>query len=176
MRLFSAVEIPDKAQSEIAEISKRIETQARVKWVKRENLHITLKFFGEVDESEPIEEILEESVKNTESIDVSLSGVDAFPSKDFVRVIWVGVEKGEEGLISIFKGIEERAEEIGFEKENRDFIPHVTLGRVKRGKMKLPKIKFNYNAFRVNNITLFKSTLTPGGPIYRVVKKFNFEQ
>ncbi|MEJ2307218.1 MAG: RNA 2',3'-cyclic phosphodiesterase, partial [candidate division WOR-3 bacterium] len=102
--------------------------------------------------------------------DVSLKNVGAFPSTRKARILWVGIEEGEDNLIELFKAIDNKTSELGFEKEGRKFIPHITFGRVKKGKYSLTEnIEFSFHPFPVKEITLFKSTLTPKGAIYETI-------
>lgn len=172
MRLFSAIEIPEEAKKSISDITHKIDTKALVKWVARDNLHITLKFFGEVESSTPLLNIFKDIGKTFKPFTISLSGLGAFPSKSRVRVLWVGTDKGGEYLSELFKNIEDRCSEVGFPKEKMNFTPHITTGRVKKGELTFPDIDFSYPPFLASNITLFESVLTPTGPIYNIVARF----
>lgn len=172
MRLFTGIELPESTRNSISEITKKIKSSARIKWVEKENLHITLKFFGEVANHKELIAALNKASDDFKPFDISLEGVGAFPSPERVRVIWVGIKSGYNKIQRIFERIEEETEKIGFEKEKREFTPHITIGRVKKGKFKLPDITYNYPPFKVKNVILYKSTLTPEGPIYEVIEKF----
>jgi 2'-5' RNA ligase len=140
--------------------------------VERENLHITLKFFGETDKLTPIEEKLKEIEGEFTPFQVSLKGIGAFPSAKRAIVLWVGIEEGQDNLKELYSSIENKILPIGFEKEDRGFTPHITFGRVKKGGYSLPEnLSFSFESFQVNKITLFKSTLTPKGPIYEIVSE-----
>lgn len=172
MRIFTAVEIPEEAKLSIYNLIKNINTEANVKWVKKDNFHVTLKFFGEVKSLSTLENILKDAVSDFEPFHVSLSGLGAFPSKSRAKVLWVGLGKGENELKDIYKNIEDKAVDLGFKKEERNYTPHITFGRVKKGILKFPEIEFSYPSFLATKITLFESILKPSGPIYRVINRF----
>jgi 2'-5' RNA ligase len=136
-------------------------------------LHITLKFFGETDKLTSIEEKLKELKGEFDPFRVSLKGVGAFPSPKRALVLWVGIEEGRNELKEIYSSIENKIASLSFEKEERNFTPHITFGRVKKGKYSLPEsIEFSFDSFPVSKVTLFKSTLTPKGPIYEIISEF----
>jgi len=132
-------------------------------------LHITMKFFGETDKLVSIKEKLSELEGEIAPFSVSLKGIGAFPSAQRAMVLWVGIEEGQNNLKELFSSIENKIVNLGFEKEDRAFSPHITFGRIKKGKYSLPEnLDFSFDSFPVNELTLFKSTLTPKGPIYEV--------
>ena len=101
---------------------------------------------------------------------VSLKEIGGFPSSKKARILWVGIEEGKNNLTELFSTIENKISNLGFKKEDRKFTPHITFARVKKGKFSLPKnLDFSFNSFPVNEVTLFKSTLTPKGPIYEAL-------
>jgi 2'-5' RNA ligase len=156
----------------ISELNEKIETPPYVKWVKKENLHITLKFFGETEKNNLIEEEMKNLENEILAFDISLTGVGAFPNRKKAKILWVGVDKGKDNLFQLFSITENKVAALGFEKEERKFHPHITFARVKKGKYSLPlNIDFSFGPFSVNEISLFKSTLTPNGPIYEIISE-----
>ena len=172
MRIFTAVEIPEEAKLSIYNAIKNINTKAHVKWVIKDNFHITLKFFGEVKSLPSLENVLKDACNYFEPFNVSLSGLGAFPSKSRVKVLWIGLGEGENELKNIYKNIEDKIVDLGFKKEKRDYTPHITIGRIKKGILKFPEIEFSYPPFPATKITLFESILKPSGPIYRIINRF----
>ncbi len=149
-----------------------MKTPPSVKWVKKENLHITLKFLGETDKMPAIEGKIKEIEGEFSPFKVSLKGVGAFPSQKRAKILWVGVEEGVKHLTELFSTVENKVHDLGFEKEIRKFTPHITFARIKNGKYSLPEnTDFSFDSFSVNEVTLFKSTLTPKGPIYEIVSE-----
>jgi len=148
--------------------------------VNPEKIHLTLKFFGNIDESriDPIVKSIEGPVQNISPFTVSVRGMGAFPHFKNPRVIWVGLVDGKGVLVSFQKEVEKELGKIGFEPEDRGFHPHLTLGRVKsnRGRDELVgrMEKFRegeFGDFHVERVILFKSDLKPSGPIYTALRE-----
>lgn len=167
------MEIPQFPKvTEVMEAIKR--SGADVKLVEAHNIHITLVFIGEIHENKL--DLVKEAVSevNFNSFKIKLRGTGAFPNLSRPRVVWIGVEQGMQELRAIrgmlLKGLLGRGIRPDDEKE---FSPHLTIGRVKGPSNLLNLIKVineyqntEFCEFTVNKVTLFKSTLTPKGPIY----------
>ncbi|MFH2037319.1 MAG: RNA 2',3'-cyclic phosphodiesterase [Candidatus Zixiibacteriota bacterium] len=175
MRLFIAIPFDHKVESFLGKIIGDLkESTARVKWVDPHNIHLTLKFLGETDEklvpkiSESLEKIALCYQPMTGIIDI----VGAFPNPNKARVVWAGMSKSIEPLVALADEIDRAMSEFGFEKETRKFKSHLTLGRPKdpRNVGNLPQLLQNYRLepleTNYDTIVLFKSQLTPQGPIY----------
>jgi 2'-5' RNA ligase len=179
VRSFIAVEIPEKVRSEITRmLNKFSEEDSGARWVKHDNLHITLLFLGEVTQEfiRNAENELTTLAKSKISFEMSLKNIGAFPSPRSPRIIWIGVDKGAVELTDLQFKIESAFTKIGYKPEERKFHPHLTVGRVKF-KFNTPKIfETNYKSeiFPVKSVVLFKSTLRPEGPIYEKIREFNF--
>lgn len=184
MRTFIAIELPKEIKDALASLQGQLMTSgADVKWVKPENIHLTLKFLGERDEKklEKIAAVLEEVAKNKNVFQAEVSSIGAFPRIDSPRVIWIGIEKGDSETKEIAEELEEKIAKIGIPKEDRPFSSHITIGRTRSslnqeklitGLRKLEnKIEKQTMHFSVTKITLFKSTLTPKGPVYEALKE-----
>lgn len=180
MRTFVAIELPQEFTSKIDQLQAVLrKTKADVSWVKPQNVHITLKFLGEVKE-EKIDEVYqatEKSVNGIGSFKVNLQGLGGFPNLKRPRVIWVGVEKGKEILAELYPKVEEEFFKIRFAKENRSFTPHLTIGRIKSPKnleklaSEITKTSFQTDEFEVKEVVVMKSTLHPTGSIYTPLNK-----
>lgn len=188
MRTFVALELPSEIKEHLAGIQNKLKSSgADVKWVEPENIHLTLKFLGEINEKklDKIVSILDELSKNKNAFYLRLSSLGAFPKINSPRVIWIGVDKGDAETKDIAKALEEKIASIGIPKENRPFSSHISIGRLRSGlnRQKLVndlldlQLNFENEAkeFLVTKITLFKSTLTPKGPIYEVLKEANLK-
>lgn len=154
-------------------------TNADLKIVEPENVHLTLKFLGEIDEKmiDRIAGVMEESVRELSPFRIKLMGVGAFPSMNYMRVVWIGLKEAEK-LGVIAERLENNLAVLGFRKEKRSFSPHVTVGRIKSQKNKdvlqnfLKKnVDNDFGEFDVKCIRLKKSVLTPKGPLYSTVKE-----
>jgi 2'-5' RNA ligase len=155
---------------------------ANVKLVEPKNIHLTLKFLGDTDESliDDIEKIMKDSVKDTKPFEIALKGAGVFPNEKYMKVVWIGIENGEK-IGEIANNIDENASKLGFLKEKRKFSAHLTIARVKNvnDKQALIDIIIKYRdveflKINVDSIKLKKSTLTPKGPIYNTLKEVNF--
>ncbi len=140
-----------------------------------EKIHLTLKFFGNIEESgiESIVKSVEGPIRNTPCFSLKARGVGAFPHLKSPRVIWMGLADGKEVIVPFQEQLERELEKIGFVPEERPFHPHLTLGRMQSGKGKegliglLEKYREEeFGEFQVERIVLFKSDLRPTGPIY----------
>ncbi|MBL7156718.1 MAG: RNA 2',3'-cyclic phosphodiesterase [Candidatus Omnitrophica bacterium] len=175
MRTFIALELSDEIKEEFSRLEEKLKTaEADVKWVKPHNIHLTLKFLGDVEESKigQIKNVLDGISAQNNSFEISLFKLGAFPNLNQLRVLWVGLEKGFSEAEKIANSIEDNLEKIGFPKEKRPFSAHFTLGRVKSGKNKnqlkelISSLEVRPKSCVIKHITLFQSTLTPKGPIY----------
>jgi len=180
LRSFLAIELPSTILHRIGDVQKDLKaSKADVRWVSPQNIHLTLKFFGNIEEQkiESIIKAIEEPARTTSPISVLVQGMGAFPGFKNPRVIWAGFNDGKEGLISFQKRLDEALQKIGFQPEGRTFHPHLTLGRLRsnRGKEELIRVMERYReevfgSFQVETVVLFKSDLTPHGPIYTRLK------
>ena len=185
MRTFIAIALAQEIQDYLAGIQEQLKKcRADVKWVQPENIHLTLKFLGERDEKkiEKIKEVIEETAREKVCFSVRLCNIGAFPKVESPRVIWVGIDEGERETKEIAYELEEKIAKIGIPKEEKPFSSHITIARLRSPSnrenlvqelKKLPKIQ--NKKFPVTKITLYKSTLTPKGPIYEALKEANLK-
>ncbi len=163
MRAFIAIDVPFTPR--MREFRENIE--GKVKFVEEKNLHLTLKFLGEIDASliEKIHEIIKGCRR--EPFTLRFRGVGFFPNERYIRVIWIGVENADP-LIAISRCIDAGLTELGFKKE-KSYVPHLTIGRAK-GPVKIKNLErfknMEFTTVSVREIKIKKSTLTPKGPIY----------
>ncbi len=183
MRTFIGIDLPIEIKENLKELIEKLKKIKEAKPVKVENLHITLKFLGEIEEEkiEKIKEKLEICAKNFNSANVEIKGIGVFPSEKRLRVLWVGTE--DNGYLKKLNNkIEEAMEEFGFERE-REFVSHITIARFKS----IPNLNlireilekynsFSFGKFKIVNFNLYESKLMPEGPIYKVITKFKLGQ
>ncbi len=184
MRAFIAIEVSDEVRDNLLKAQERIgDKAAKIKFVERENFHVTLKFLGEIDETtaEEIKRALAEIAKKHRKHRVRVKGIGVFPNPNYVRVIWAGIEN-DEGIKAIASDVEREMRRLGFKKD-KDFVAHITIGRVKfvRDKLELAMAlkdlaNEDFGEFDVEAIELKKSTLTPKGPIYETVARFELAE
>ena len=179
VRAFIAVDVSHEAKAALASIISRLKSGTdgdRIRWVKSEGIHLTLKFLGNV-ESALVHHVLaavERAVNGTPPFQVALSKVGAFPRLEAPRVIWVGLQGNLETLAALQRRMEDEVSPLGFPKEERPFNPHLTLGRVNDGR--IPKSGSGLDlakttsrdevAWWVEEVHLMQSTPTPSGSIY----------
>ncbi len=184
MRTFVAIEIEQNLKEKIYKFITTSQAQIKsnkISWVKKENLHVTLKFIGEIEEKkvENIKEVLNKLIKNFTQFSFSIRNIGVFPDVKKPRVIWLGIEDKTKILGLLSKEIEDELFKIGLPKENKEFVSHLTIGRIKnltnvseiekyiRGN---PNTDFGEN--KVEFITFFQSILKPEGPTYIPIEKF----
>lgn len=177
MRTFFSLELPEDVKDQIKSASQSIQGPAYVKWVSRENLHITLKFLGEVDRGQipEIKERAEGTASRSEPFTVNINRLGGFPNNSFPKVIWLGSSSPPDQIFRLHEDLEESLFGLGFEKEDRDYVPHITLGRTKEDDAKkieqlgenMVGLDFD-SSWRVlvEEITLMKSELKSEGPVY----------
>lgn len=185
-RIFLAIDIPEKIKEQINNFNEELKKLGVVaNFVEKENLHINLKFFGDTEkkEKERINEKIKEVSENFNSFQLKAKDIDVFPNMNHIKVVWVGVEDKKDNLSNLQKELENEFEKIGIKKENRNFVPHITLCRVKSGKnidKLIKEIKKNkdkeFGNFEVKNINLMKSNLLPEGPKYIPEKVFELKK
>ena len=188
MRSFIAIELPPEIKNSLADLQNQLKAQqADVKWVEPCNIHLTLKFLGEIDDKKikEVTQILEDTTKDKNTFYIRISSMGAFPKINFPRVIWVGIDKGEEEVKQIAKSLEQNLAKIGLPLEDRPFSSHITIGRIRSGLNRerlvkgLNALETNFGKefaeFRVTRIILFKSTLTPQGPVYEILNAANLK-
>jgi len=184
MRAFIAIELSDGIRESLARIQSHLKypefssrDSADVKWVEKDNIHLTLKFLGEIAEEKcaKIKSILDEIGKLTKQFEISIKDIGAFPGIDFPRVIWVGLDKGAGESKELANRINEALCKLGFERESRPFAAHLTIGRVRSPKNK-EALKEKIASYSlqptvhspqlISSVALFQSTLTPKGAVY----------
>ena len=179
LRAFIAVELPLDVRQVIYEATSKLRQQVGtlVRWVSIDNLHLTLKFLGDVSPAnvDMISQMLRAETGLFNCFELRLSGLGSFPNLKRPRVIYIGIQ-APLALETLQRGIESASRRLGYEAEERGFSPHLTLGRVKqnvtateqqviRRALEDTKIDFLGTA-RVDSVQLFKSDLRPSGSVY----------
>ncbi|MBI3989540.1 MAG: RNA 2',3'-cyclic phosphodiesterase [candidate division NC10 bacterium] len=182
MRLFVAANLTGTIKEALAEVQRALRSKGGgVSWVKPENLHITLKFLGEVEERmlKAVRGVIASSVAAVGPVLLSFADLGTFPHLRSPRVIWVGVREGAEGLSLLQANLEQGFKGIGFPRENRSFTAHLTLGRVRSPKGLQPLVE-EVKAWQrdalgemvLKQVDLMRSQLHPGGSIYTILESF----
>ncbi|MFQ5900077.1 MAG: RNA 2',3'-cyclic phosphodiesterase [Thermodesulfobacteriota bacterium] len=176
IRSFIAIDLPAVIVEGLKGIQGKLkEGNAKVSWVKPENIHLTLKFLGEVEEKslEDILCVIKEAASSHRAINLSVEGLGCFPSISNPRVVWIGIRSDAESILSLQRDIEKGLEPIGFRREKRIYHPHLTLGRIrslkdrKCWKEMVDRFKdIRLGSFEADRVIFFKSDLNPKGAVY----------
>lgn len=183
IRSFLAIELPGEIVDKLGEVQDVLKLSgSQVKWVRHEGIHLTLKFFGNVEESaiNEISQVVKGVASKINAFNLEVRGIGVFPNVSRPRVVWVGVESADRILDILHREVEVNLEKVGFEPEGRGFNPHLTLGRVKSLKNKRRLIEqterfkgCGLGSFRVKDLFLFKSDLRPTGAVYTKLRSFD---
>jgi len=179
LRTFIAVEIPAEIQQNVYKQTAgfRKGLESLVRWVPAENMHLTLKFLGDVSPSnvEFLMQMLRNEADGIPCFDLHLTGLGSFPNLKRPRVIYIGIQ-APAALDSLQRGIESASHRLGYELEERPFSAHLTLGRVKQNSTALDQQKIRraiestqvdlLGSARVDSVHLYKSELKPSGSVY----------
>jgi RNA 2',3'-cyclic 3'-phosphodiesterase len=180
LRSFIAVEVPIEIQDAIAHSTASLQKalpKPMVRWVAPKNVHLTLKFLGDVSPAnlERMADILKIEAAAHGVFSMSVGGLGAFPTSRRARVIWIGLE-APPSLVALQRGVEAASARLGYTREDRPFSPHLTIGRVGQNvtATDLQKIRAalegatvgSLGMVKVDAIHIFKSDLRPGGSVY----------
>ena len=185
IRTFIAVELAAPMRNRLVKLQQELAPAAHdVKWVESENIHLTLKFLGEVDETDLYEvcKTIEKAVRDEAPFEMSIAGVGAFPTARRPRVVWAGVTEGDRALIRIHKVLDQALRGLGYASEDRPFTPHVTLGRIRRTDTS-PSLQaaiesqslWKAGQCTVREVLVMGSQLTPDGPRHHVMSRTQLE-
>ncbi|GAP41547.1 RNA 2',3'-cyclic phosphodiesterase [Flexilinea flocculi] len=187
-RLFIAVPISKTSKEIIVKnvLQNPVVKMPDIRWISENNLHITLKFLGEVPirKVQLLKEIVQKSGLSHDSFKIQLKDSGVFPNKRTPRVLWIGIQPPD-ALCRLQNDLEKLAFDQGFEKENRPFQPHLTLGRLSDNGHEIAiesldtviqTVKeIHFPPFVVDQIQLIESTLTPQGPLYHTIYSQNLK-
>lgn len=188
MRVFIAIDINQEIRNGLSDLQKQLQRKADlkkgdVKWVETENIHLTLKFLGEITDQQVVEvcNITKDVASRHKNFDLNMETVGYFGGKT-AKVLWVGAGKGSDNLIELQKDLEQQLAIAGWPAENREFSAHLTLCRIKNPQAgaKLVKIAQQFKDFKLGIISadavkVYQSQLTPGGPIYTVLGNYKLQ-
>lgn len=187
MRAFFCLELEPELQKELDRIMQILrQTPVKASWVKPENLHVTVKFLGEIDPAlvPQLEVVGREALRQSgihQAIEWQLDRLGAFPSLDRPRVVWVGSSKEPEAVEHLAAHLQGGLQQLGFKLERERFVTHITLGRVKESGPGMQGLAqalrsfapFSYRA-RARALTLMESKLDPKGAIYSPIFRLPF--
>jgi 2'-5' RNA ligase len=186
MRAFIAIGLPTEIKDVLSQIQDKLKTGLpKISWVKPQNLHLTLKFLGEISpgQLDAIKHIITEVSQGIAAFKIKLDDLGVFPDLRQARIIWIGIS--QDTITKQIAGLlETKIADVGITKEKRDFSSHITIGRIKiplnpvdlERELKKAKndVVYANMEFNAGGITLFESVLGPSGPAYTVLKEANF--
>ena len=178
LRTFISVTLPKK----IVSLSEMLQTTViskkdNLKWVNPGNIHLTLKFLGNTpfEAANEINEVLKEMVVSYSGMELNINGTGCFPKIERPRVLWLGVGGEVSQLQEFVSDLNKKMEKLGFPLDENEFIPHITLARIKYPPKDTPDVSNYINTsydpikFNINRIRFMSSELFPNGPIYSIL-------
>jgi RNA 2',3'-cyclic 3'-phosphodiesterase len=184
-RTFCAIELPHNVRAQLQDHVRRLREavpDASASWSKPENVHLTLKFFGNVaqDKLTRISDAAAQVASEFSSFQIRIGGTGVFPRRSRPQVLWIGVEDASGRLAELQHRLEDEFVNEGFSKEDRGYRPHLTIARLRRPEDARPlaeahiQTKFSFIDVPVNEFVVFRSQLSPKGSIYTVISKHEF--
>ncbi len=179
-RLFIAFSVEIGTELEAAIKRTRIGAQQRrmeVNWVPKENLHVTLNFLGATppERIPDLERLIESVGQKHAAFSTSIRGFGAFPDTRHARVLWAGI-RNSRALSELQWALREALVQSGFPQEDREFVPHLTLGRLRKARavddLLSPYVRTTFDDLRIESIALYESIQRGPHPVYEVIKTF----
>ena len=181
IRTFLSFPAPMEVKSKKNMLYSTLEdSNANINWVKNQNLHLTIKFIGHTTESSvsKIIDTVSNITLDSKPFRLIIKGTGCFPKKERPRTLFMGIEGSLSPLYDLVSKIENELEKLGFSKESNEFIPHITVARIKYPQKHTPDINLflqsSYDPidFSLNRMQFFASELLPSGPVYTLLKSF----
>jgi 2'-5' RNA ligase len=176
LRTFIAVSLSSSALAEIEKTIRTLRTKFwEVRWVEPKNLHVTLKFLGDISLNDLPQLIsaVTQCTSETYSFDLTFQGLGAFPNRESPKTLWIGCRKGSNELIQLAESIDNGLLSLGYPKEARRFSPHLTIGRIKKPVQESPLMSIFeeqqdqlFGSCSVSEVQVLSSELTRHGAIY----------
>jgi len=184
-RVFIAIEMPSEVRARLAEHSKslrQMNPDVRASWARQENLHLTVKFLGEIPiaRMEALSLAAEAATREIDQFDLIVGSCGAFPGQGQPRVLWIGIEDQSGKLARLHKALEKECAKAGFAREARPFHPHLTIARVRqpRGSRTLAQLHkqsgFASESVAVSELVVIRSELSSEGSKYTIISRHAF--
>ena len=188
MRVFIAIEIDEKIRKALADLQDKLQGKADIKrsdakWVNPENIHLTLKFLGEIKDEQVVDvcNITGDVASRHKSFELDVESVGHFGGRS-ARILWVGTGQNRDKLLQLQQDLEQQLDLAGWPRETRKFSGHLTLCRIRnaRAGVKLAQLAREYENFKLgtmpaDSISVYQSQLTPKGPIYTVLGNYRLQ-
>ncbi|MCP4189552.1 MAG: RNA 2',3'-cyclic phosphodiesterase [Planctomycetaceae bacterium] len=179
IRTFVAIDVSERVRRAAAATISELEPMTEsIRWVSASNVHITMKFLGDVEETDIYQvcRLTADAVRDLPAMQVNCRGVGAFPSIDRPRTIWLGVDDPTDQLVQVHQRVEQGLASLGFPREQRRFQPHVTLGRARYGRRDMEELVERLATFEVeagpvdiDQLVIYASERGANGPNYTVL-------
>jgi len=176
IRTFVAIPLPEQVLNRLAGLARDLKKHPlRLKWSRTENIHLTLKFLGDIltEDVDPVCEAVSAASRQYHPFTLSVKGVGVFPNIRRPRVLWTGISGQTDRLTALQRSIDRRLGDLGYRQDDRPFTGHLTLGRFKGHPdpdVLIDIMKTNANTgsdeFLADSICVYQSDLKPAGPIY----------
>jgi RNA 2',3'-cyclic 3'-phosphodiesterase len=178
IRTFVAIFPPHEVREALFRAAQNLPTGKDFRLVGQEKIHLTLKFLGDVaqEDLDTIKKALQPISRGQDPFEVTTSGFGAFPSEKKARILWTGIEQGSERLRTVAEAVENLLAPAGFERENRPYIPHLTLGRTRARRTMLDTSETSPPTlhFKVRGIDLVESSPGKNGVTYSILATYPF--
>ena len=188
MRVFIAIDIDEKIRAALGDLQQKLQGKADikkgdVKWVNPENIHLTLKFLGEIKDEKVVDvcNIVKEVAGRHKRFELDIQTVGHFGGKS-ARVLWVGAGEGKDNLLGLQKDLEQQLALAGWPEEKREISGHLTLCRVRnpRAGVKLAAVGEDYRDFKLgiisaDSLSVYQSQLRPTGPVYTILGNYKLQ-
>jgi RNA 2',3'-cyclic 3'-phosphodiesterase len=178
VRTFVAVFPPQRVREALFRAAREVPASKAFRLIGPEKLHLTLKFLGDVTEDDVsrVEQALEQLRGRHEPFEIETSGFGAFPSERRARILWAGVGEGSEPLRAVAQSVDDLLEPVGFRRERRPYVPHLTLGRARgrQAKLDCASISPPTLRFSVSGVDLVESVQGEDGVTYSVLETYSF--
>jgi len=185
MRLFVSIDLPDDFAADVGAVQDEFADAAGLRFTDPEQAHVTLKFLGDVNRGElpRVENALRRAVEAAEvgPFEATYEDVGVFPDLGYIEVLWLGVGEGGDEMTALHEVIEREVTRLGFDPEDHDFTPHVTLARMEHAGGKevvqenVEELSPTVGTTEVTEIRLTESVPTDDGPEYSTVESFALE-
>jgi 2'-5' RNA ligase len=188
MRCFIAIDIDERVRSALSDLQRQLRDGVDVKrgdvnWVNPDNIHLTLKFLGEIKGEKAAEvcNIVKDVAGRHKSFELDIESVGHFGGRS-PKVLWVGTGRGEENLLELQEDIEKSLASAGWPEETREFAGHLTLCRIRHpaAGMKLAQVSEDYKDFKLgtmpaDSVSVYQSELKPSGPVYTLLGNYKLQ-
>jgi len=189
MRVFIAIDIDEEIRKGLADLQSELQSKidikkGDIKWVNPENIHLTLKFLGEIKDEQVVDvcNIAKDVAGRHNSFELAIESVGHFGGRS-ARILWVGAGKGRDNLLQLQKDLEQQLASAGWPPEKRAYSGHLTLCRIRNPRVgvKLVQIVEQYKDFKLgsmpaDSVSVYQSQLTPTGPIYTVLGEYKLRE